>query len=194
VGPTFEETISVTPSRLEPSVAARVVEETARVCRAIGLSEGPVHAELRVRDGEAWLLEAAGRSIGGLCSRVLRFGAGISQEELILRHALGMDTTSLARETSAAGVMMIPAPGLGTLQAVRGLDEARAVPGIVDAVITIPLGGEVVPLPEGHRYLGFLFARGETPEVVESALRAAHSKLRFDLCGDVFQTGTLGTP
>lgn len=181
VGPFFQETIYVTPSRLPADVQERIVEETALACRAIGLVEGPVHAELRVKEGEAWLLEVAARSIGGLCSRVLRFGAGISQEELILRHALGMETASLTREAGAAGVMMIPAPGAGALEAVHGLDEARAVPGIVDAVITIPLGGEVVPLPEGHRYLGFLFARGDRPEEVESALRAAHSKLRFDL-------------
>jgi hypothetical protein len=32
-------------------------------------------------------------------------------------------------------------------------------------------------LPEGDRYLGFLFAEGLTPQAVEAALREAHAKL-----------------
>jgi hypothetical protein len=43
------------------------------------------------------------------------------------------------------------------------------------------LSAELVPLPEGHRYLGFIFARAERPEAVEQALRAAHRQLTFDI-------------
>jgi hypothetical protein len=125
------------------------------------------------------MLEVAPRSIGGLCSRVLRFGAGISLEELILSHALGSDVGSLMREGQAAGVMMIPIPRAGILSEVRGEEEARAVPGIEEIRLTIPVGQPVVPLPEGARYLGFIFARNETPDRVEAALREAHRRLIF---------------
>jgi hypothetical protein len=141
--------------------------------------DGPIHAELRVRDGEARVLEIAARSIGGLCSRTLRFGTGLSLEELILRHALGSTVEGLARESRAAGVMMIPIPHAGVLERVEGLDDARAVPGISDLTISAHPGQTLVPLPEGSRYLGFLFARAETPEEVEAALRRAHATLRF---------------
>jgi len=57
------------------------------------------------------------------------------------------------------------------------------VPGVQDVVIAIPPGDELVPLPEGDRYLGFLFARGDTPRAVEQALRAAHARLRIDSVG-----------
>jgi biotin carboxylase len=181
VGPTFEETIYVTPSRLPARIQAAIIDETTRACAAIGLVEGPIHAELRIHDEAPWMLEVAARSIGGLCSRTLRFGEGISQEELILRHALGMDTTELGRAAGASGVMMIPVPARGILRGVQGADAARETPGIEDVVITIPVGSEVVPLPEGNRYLGFLFARGATPDDVEDSLRTAHSRLRFDL-------------
>jgi biotin carboxylase len=180
-GPTFEETLYVTPSRLPDAVQAAMLNETARACDAVGLREGPIHAELRLAPEGPIVLEVAARSIGGLCSRTLRFGAGISQEELILRHALGMDTSVLERERGAAGVMMIPVPRRGLLTRVDGADAARAVAGIEDVVISIPIGGEVVPLPEGHRYLGFIFARGETPEGVELALRDAHTHLHFEI-------------
>jgi biotin carboxylase len=174
-GPYFEETIYVTPSRLSLDGVADLVQEA---CAALGLREGPVHAEVRIGDGgRLSLVEVAARSIGGLCSRALKFGAGISLEEVILRHALGLPTDNLSREQAASGVMMLPIREGGRLDRVDGQDAARSVPGIVGLEITIPKGRELMPLPEGDRYLGFLFARGDTAEEVEASLRDAHSRL-----------------
>ena len=176
-GPYFAETLYVTPSRLDADTQtsiARCVEEAAA---ALGLREGPVHAELRLNEQGVFVIEVAARAIGGLCSRILEFGAGISLEEVILRHALGQPVDALERAGTAGGVMMLPVPVRGRLRAVEGLDGARLVPGIEDAVITIPPGNEVYPLPEGDRYLGFLFARGDTPDAVEVALRQAYARL-----------------
>jgi biotin carboxylase len=177
-GPYFEETIYLTPSRLPEGVQERIRETAAGAARALGLAEGPVHAELRVvNGGSVKVLELAARSIGGLCSRALRFGVGVSLEEVILRHALDLPLDDLRRENAASGVMMLPIPGRGILREVKGQDEARAVPGIAGLEITIRPGRPVVALPEGDRYLGFLFARGDSPEEVERALRQAHAKL-----------------
>jgi biotin carboxylase len=180
-GPYFEETLYVTPSRLPAGVLAEVEAVTARAAAALDLREGPVHAELRVDGDRVSVLELAARSIGGLCSRALRFGAGLSLEEVILRHALGLGLEDLTRETSASGVMMIPIPGPGVLRAVDGQDEARAVPGIAGLEITIARGRPVVPLPEGDRYLGFMFARAASADDVERSLRAAHGRLRISI-------------
>jgi biotin carboxylase len=180
-GPFFEETIYVTPSLLPGGVQDRIATVTADACQALGLAEGPIHAELRVNDHGPFVLEVAARSIGGLCSRTLRFGTGVSLEELILRHALGWPIDSLARERRSAGVMMIPIPRAGRLTGVRGQDAALAVAGIEEVTITMHLGQELVPLPEGAQYLGFIFARGDTPEAVAKALRQAHGRLEFDV-------------
>jgi biotin carboxylase len=180
-GPYFEETILVTPSRLPDETVAAVTRTTADACAALGLREGPVHAELRAHRGHMWMLELAARSIGGLCSRSLRFGVGVSLEELILRHALGLPVGDLRREAAASGVMMLPIPRAGVLQEVRGQERARAVPGIAGLEISVGRNRPVRPLPEGDRYLGFLFARGETPAQVEHALRAAHARLEIDI-------------
>jgi biotin carboxylase len=177
-GPFFEETIYVTPSRLSEERQTQIGETTARAARALGLTDGPIHAELRLNDGGIWMLEVAARSIGGLCSRTLRFGSGISLEELILRHAAGLAMPSHQRELAAAGVMMLPIRNCGRLSAVEGQSEAKQVPGIDGLVITIPPGEPLVPLPEGDRYLGFMFARAESPDAVEAALRHAHAQLR----------------
>lgn len=178
-GPTFEETIFITPSRLPTATQALVRTRAEAAIAALGLRDGPVHAELRLTPELGPVpLEVAARSIGGLCARTLRFGAGLSLEELIIQHALGRDPASLKRETTPAGVMMLPVPGAGYLAAVHGQDEARAVPGIADLRITVAPGTYVRPLPEGDRYLGFIFASGATPESVEDALRAAAGWLR----------------
>jgi hypothetical protein len=144
-----------------------------------------VHAEIRIdpdgRQPHPVIVEVAARSIGGLCSRTLSFGTGMSLEEIILRHALGLPIASLERERRAAGVMMIPIPGRGILQDVAGLEDARAVPGIEDVTISLLKGQEVVPLPEGSRYLGFIFSRADTPAGAEAVLRHAHRHLRFTI-------------
>jgi biotin carboxylase len=180
-GPFFEETIYVTPSRLPAAVQQRIADVTAAACEALGLTQGPVHAELRVNDDGAWIIEVAARSIGGLCSRTLRFGTGMSLEEIILRHALRWPIASLAREREPAGVMMIPIPRGGRLRRVHGVEEALATASIEDVTITAHVGQELVPLPEGWQYLGFIFARAETPAEVEDALRRAHAHLRFEI-------------
>jgi ATP-grasp domain/L-amino acid ligase C-terminal domain 2 len=178
-GPYFEETLYVTPSRLPAAVLAAVEAVAARAADALGLREGPVHAELRVDGERVGVLELAARSIGGLCSRALRFGVGVSLEQVILRHALGLGLDDVVvRESMASGVMMIPIPGAGVLRAVEGQQDARAVDGIAGLEITIARGRSVVPLPEGDRYLGFLFARGTSADAVESSLRVAHACLR----------------
>src|SRR6266851_2654402 len=179
------------PCVLKPRVLSasrgviRADDEAAFVAAcALGLSDGAVHCELRLRAGkdgalEPVVLEIAARSIGGLCGRTLRFGTGMSLEELILRRALGRPVDSLERERTAAAVMMIPIPRAGILEEVRGLDAARAVPQIEDVTISLHKGQEVVPLPEGSRYLGFIFSRAAAPTEAEAALRAAHRHLQF---------------
>lgn len=180
-GPYFEETMYVTPSRLPVATQAAVAGMTARAAEVLGLRHGPIHAELRLGSGGSgpYVIEVAARTIGGLCSNALRFGTDASLEELIIRHAIGAEISSFERERQAAGAMMLPIPRGGVLRAVRGREEALAVRGVEDVTVTIPLGMPVVPLPEGDRYLGFVFARAETPGEVESALREAHGRLRF---------------
>ncbi len=178
-GPFFEETIYVTPSRLPEGHQSEIAATTAKAAEALGLREGPIHAELRLNSKGVWVIEIAGRSIGGLCSRSLRFGVGLSLEELLLQHALGMDVSTLSRESVASGVMMMPIPQAGVLKSVRGEREAEAVSGVQEVTITSHLGKVLVPLPEGSSYLGFIFARGEAPMTVESALREAAACLDF---------------
>jgi biotin carboxylase len=180
-GPYFEETIYVTPSREPAGTQREIAEAVQKAVDALGLRHGPVHAEMRHNAGGVWMLEVAARPIGGLCAKALRFTGDVTLEELILRHALGEDVSGAARRDPASGVMMIPIPKAGIYQDVSGIERAAAVPGIFHVEITAKQGQQLVPLPEGNSYLGFLFAWGPTPRSVEEVLRRAHAELGFEI-------------
>ncbi len=179
-GPFFEETIYVTPSRLSESQQKSIVRAAAQASRALGLIHGPIHAEFRVNENGVWPLEIAPRPIGGLCAKALRFGPElISLEELLVRHALKMPGSDLEREPAASGVMMIPVPATGVLERIEGLEVATMTSHVESIEITARLHDTIVAWPEGSSYPGFIFARAQTPQEVEHALREAHAKLRF---------------
>jgi hypothetical protein len=185
-GPYFEETIYVTPSRL-PAVQQELIEKSFReATRALGLAHGPVHGEFRLNERGVWPIEVAARPIGGLCARGLRFQLEnetdpIGLEELLLRHILDLPGSDAPRETPASGVLMIPVPQSGILEKVEGAEEARQVAGVTELEITARWHDYIAAWPEGSSYLGFLFARGESPAIVENALREGHAKLNFKL-------------
>jgi hypothetical protein len=185
-GPYFEETIYVTPSRLTPAEQELVKKSFTDAARALGLTHGPVHGEFRLNERGVWPIEIAARPIGGLCARALRFQPEsepepIGLEELLLRHALNLSGSHAPRETAASGVLMIPVPKSGILEKVDGAEEARRVPGVTELEITARWRDYIAAWPEGSSYLGFLFARGETPAAAENALREGHAKLNFKL-------------
>ena len=180
-GPFFEETIYVTPSRASPATQQALIEAAGRAVRALGLTHGPIHAELRLNLEGPWVLEVAARPIGGLCARALRFDKGMPLEELILRHAAGQDVSAARLGDPATGVMMIPIPHSGIYRNVEGIEQAAAVPNVEDVIITAKEGQKILMLPEGASYLGFIFARAETPGGVELALRQAHACLNFEI-------------
>lgn len=185
-GPYFEETIYVTPSRLTEAEQELIKRSFVEATRALGLTHGPVHGEFRLNDRGVWPIEVAARPIGGLCARALRFQIEdehepIGLEELLLRHALSLPGRDAPRETAASGVLMIPVPTSGILEKVEGAEEARAVVGVTQLEITARWRDYIAAWPEGSSYLGFLFARGETPAEVENALREGHARLSFRL-------------
>jgi biotin carboxylase len=180
-GPFFEETIYVTPSRAPLAVQEAIRHATATAVRALGLDHGPIHAEMRVNERGVWMLEVAARPIGGLCAAALRFSDGGRLEDVILRHAAGDYEGPPALADPARGVMMIPIPKEGVYAGVQGVEEAASVSGIEDVVITAKEGQRLVPLPEGASYLGFIFARGDSPAEVEESLRRAHECLGFEI-------------
>ncbi len=177
-GPFFPETILVTPSRLPGSTLSEAQRVAQAALDAIGIAHGPVHIELKVDGNRVVVIEVAARSIGGLCSKSLNFGLmGTTLETMILRNALGLDKPELHREQVASGVLMVPIPRAGNFIELLNTEAVRALPNVTGLDVTVRRGSSVEPPPEGDRYLGFVYARGPDPEVVESALVEAERLL-----------------
>ena len=177
-GPFFEESYYIMPSGLSEPMQQTIQTVLQQACDAYGLTEGPIHAECRLRDGQVYIIEVAARTIGGLCGRLLNVGTGYSLEEIVLQHAMGRPLT-IKPQQQAAGVLMIPIPQAGVLKRVEGMLAAQAVAHIEEINIQIREGHELVPLPDGASYLGFIFAYADTTSEVEQALRTAHEHLTF---------------
>jgi len=177
-GPFFEETYYITPTSFSKDTQKELKQTVFEACHAYGLKEGPIHAECRINDNGVWIIEVAARTIGGMCGRLLSLGTGYSLEELVLLHAMGK-RVEIKTLDSAAGVLMIPIPSAGILKRVEGLLEAQRIPFISDLSIEVRDGYELVPLPEGNSYLGFIFSEAPTVKEAEQALREAHDCLNI---------------
>ena len=182
-GPFFEESVYVTPSRVGAAIERQIEDVVSRAAKVIGLHHGPVHAECRVNSRGVYVLEVAARPIGGLCARALRFtrpgATTIGFEQVLLRHAIGEPIGGWTREPDASAVMMIPIPRSGVFRGVTGVDEAMQVAGVDDVRVTAKPDQQLLALPEGASYLGFIFAHAPTPEAAEQAVRTAHGCLQF---------------
>lgn len=180
-GPYFAETIYVTPSRLSQGTQMDFQRQVQLICRQAGITEGPIHAECRVHHNTVTLLEVAPRSIGGSCGKVLRHALGMSLEELILRHVLRETLPTIDLSGPAVGVMMLPVPVAGIYNSIDGIVEAEGIPGVEVVEVSARPGDRVLPLPEESTYLGFVFASGESPEFVVTALREARDRLFINI-------------
>ena len=178
-GPYFEESYYISPSRLSDGVQKEIKVTVAAACRAYGLQQGPVHAELRIDvNDKAWVMEIAARTIGGECARLVELATGQKLEKLVLAQLLDLPLPTIEFK-GGAGVLMIPIPRAGILRRIEGTAAARAVSGIEEVVISVRDGHELVPLPEGSSYLGFIYAVANSAAEAESVLREAHSHLNI---------------
>jgi biotin carboxylase len=175
-GPYFEETYYITPSRLDQQSQNKIILAVEQACKAYGLHEGPVHAEVKIHDDQVWFMEMASRTIGGQCAQLLTYATGLSLEEIVIQQAAGFEV-HINEAQNAAGVLMIPIKERGLLRRVEGILAASKIEYIEDIEISIQEGYELIPLPEGDSYLGFIFARAPTPELADQALRKAYNAL-----------------
>ncbi len=177
-GPYFEETYYLTPSQLTQSNQSALIREVSQCCDAYGLTQGPVHAEARITKTGVFLIELAARTIGGQCGQLIEFSLQQKLEEIVIQGLCGK-TPNLPKSALCAGVLMIPVKTSGILKRVEGLTNAMKVEFIEDIEIHIHEGYELVPLPEGSSYLGFMFAQAPTFEQTFDALKKAHQMLTF---------------
>lgn len=180
-GPFFEETLYVTPTALSPRRREAAVELAQSAASALGLRTGPVHCEIRLASAGPRVLEVGARLIGGACSRVFRHVLTEDIHEQVIRLALGERARPPERRPGSAGAMMLPIPRAGRLIAVRGVEQARRVPGVQEVILNASPGDVILPFPEQSCYVGFATAAAATPAAVERALDRVAELVELDL-------------
>lgn len=177
-GPYFEESYYITPGRQSEQLQQDIIEEVSKCCRAYGLTHGPIHAEARITEKGIFLIEMASRTIGGQCAQLIEYVLAKKLEEIIIR-LLCFEPMQLQTNNQYAGVLMIPITQTGVLKRVEGLLQARQVKHVSNIEIHIQPGYELIPLPEGSSYLGFIFASADSFDKTWQALQQAHHLLKF---------------
>jgi biotin carboxylase len=195
VGPYFEETIYLLPSAAQADLQHQIEELVVRSVVALGIDVGAFHAEVRAEglvaseksglastDTKVFLIELAARSIGGKCSKSLRFKNGRTLEEVLLARQLGIDLEGRTKaQQQVSGVLMIPTPKEGILRSVSGQEAVAGITNVTEVDISTPIGSYLRPVPFSDGYLGFVFAKGPSRSKVLDALNQAEALLGFEI-------------
>ncbi len=178
-GPYFEESYYITPSNLPIQTQQQIIHEIEKCCDAYGLVHGPIHAEVRITETGPYLIEMASRTIGGQCAQTIEYALGVKLEEIIIKLACEPHVEIKRKENLYAGVLMIPIQKGGVLKRVEGMTRAQQVKYISNVEIHIQPGYELIPLPRGSSYLGFIFAQAPNFDATFNALKQSHQALKF---------------
>jgi biotin carboxylase len=173
----------VYPSGLSPDDEARVVEEARRGAAALGHTRGPCYSQVAIGARGCFLFETAARLGGGFDADVTRLASGVDLYERLLGIALGDATLERQGRVAsphggAVAKFLVGTPG--GVVAVKGLDDARALPGIDDAEVFVPVGGRVFPLTDSAKRAAYVLAHGPSRAAAVAQADAALARIRID--------------
>jgi biotin carboxylase len=171
------------PAGISSELVRQAQDAAAAGVRALGIRRGPTYTQLRISSKGARLVETAYRLGGGLDPDVTLLASGISLFRKILGVALGLpewETTGVESERhgGAIGHFLVGRPG--RVLRVEGLDEARAMPGVVAAEVYVRTGGTVHPLTDGSKRVGHVLATGRDRDEAASHAKTAAERIRIE--------------
>ena len=181
--PFFIENGGDLPSALSYDVQAKIHATVAKAAAALGIRNGTVKGDIVVRDGEPYVIELAARLSGGFfCTREIPLSSGVDFVGAAIRLALGErpEPHELAPTRSRPVVQRYAFPAPGRVVSVGGAEQARAVPGIADVIITAKPGDVIPPAGDKRPSAAMVLASGETHGAALAAAKEALSLLRIE--------------
>ena len=164
-----------------PSEAAdpRVVGAARAAAEALGIEDGPTYTQIRIGPKGPQVIELAARLGGGHDAELCRAVTGVDLNGLALASALGKPIERPEPRALGAGCVRFLVAPPGLLGSVEGIDEARALDGVVDVRLYRESGYVFGPLRRGTDRAGAVLAVGESRgEALARADRAAE-RIRF---------------
>jgi len=170
------------PSGLSAAEETRVVEEARRGARALGHVRGPCYSQVAFGPQGCFLFETAARMGGGFDADVTLLASGVDLYARVLGIALGdaaLEQQGKRSETHGAALAKFLIGKPGKLRAIEGLDAARAMPGIAEAEVFVPIGGTVHPLTDSAKRAGYVLAYGDDRAQAVARADAALATIRL---------------
>jgi biotin carboxylase len=153
----------------------------ANAGKAMGFVAGALHAECMVTAGGVKMIEMAGRPGGGhIFGAIVEAVSGVSMPQALTQILLGEDIDPSAKHSRGACYKFFNAP-TGVFQKVDHLDDARALPGIIDLGFTMSPGTEVRTMDHGANRPGFVVSEGSNRTEAISRAEIAFAALKFHM-------------
>ncbi|MFG2820339.1 ATP-grasp domain-containing protein [Kitasatospora sp. NPDC048365] len=139
--PRFLELGHLTPAPLDEVVRHELASYAVDVVKAVGITTGPFHCEMRLSEGRPVLIEVAARLPGGKITELMEMATGTRLPGMVLAGITGADPESAAvygePVAKAAGIRFFTAGGAGSYARLEGWDELMAEPWVVGGHVLI---------------------------------------------------------
>ena len=174
------------PAELAPDTIDQVLDYNRRVVEALGLTFGATHGGYLVdSDGTPYLIEIANRGGGVYTAPVIVPSLSFAPvPELLLRNAFGEfpqpDGVEVAPQKRSTVLGFFDFGVRGTLSAVRGVEEALAIPGVLAIHLLAQIGQPLPDITHGPSRHGFVIATGPTPDETRRLVTRVRDTIRIE--------------
>ncbi len=176
------------PATLSGPVLARAEQVAREAVEALGLRDGIAFPQLLVAGDDVLVVEVAARVAAGQMADLVRHGIGVDLLELAFGQSLGqsiaLEDIEETQPKPIAIRFLTAAPGVlptGRLVSIEGLDQVRAVPGILDAELYLRLGETIRPVQVDADRRGYIIATAESTERALAVADRASRLLRVEV-------------
>ncbi|TXH75145.1 MAG: ATP-grasp domain-containing protein [Lysobacteraceae bacterium] len=187
---TFVEIGHLVPARLTQAQADAAASYVADVLDVVGMRNGPSHTEIMLAGDRIELIETHSRTGGDEIPHLVRLATDIDVHTLDAVHLEGGDPRAVlqaslgivqgARRYAAIRYLAADPRKTGVLGAINGVEDARAMPGIVECVVEKHPGETVRALTNSFDRLAYAIAVGDDGDAALSTAQMAVSALRVD--------------
>lgn len=179
LGPDYVECGHVIPACIDFEIGEEIAKATSAVLTTIGLRDGPAHTEFKLTRNGPVVLETHNRTGGDMISYLAELATGTNPFWLSFRWQTGLlspaDIDSLTdwHDCRAAACVRFFWPRPGKVQAIRGIAEARGLPGIRLLTLDLRVGDTVRPVMKSADRVGMVIADGPDRESAIARAEAA---------------------
>ncbi|MET9609851.1 ATP-grasp domain-containing protein [Streptomyces sp. NPDC006512] len=166
--PDFVELGHLTPALVDDTTLKSVEAYVGDVVRAVGITSGPFHCELRLAADGPVLIEIGARLPGDRIVELLRLVTGVSLPRVAVATALGISLEAagaFARpQAGSAGIRFFSAAGRSSYQELTGWSELEALPEVTESAVYFAPGETIPGVQDCRSRLGHALFTADSPQ------------------------------